>query len=130
MKKYFFKLALIFFVINLLLIKVDANGEHNDNIIFPSWTYYGEIIEHSIIIIISIIAIYLLINKYRKNVKKEEAIKLSIIAFAIIALSQLLTNLHHFLVYPFGVWNAIIHHGLLLVGIILIVFSYIKLLEK
>ncbi len=39
-------------------------------------------------------------------------------------LSQLLTNHHHFIIYPLGIWNAIVHHGLLVVAVAIMIYAY------
>ncbi len=112
---------------------VGANGTHLDedqSLVFPEWTYYAETIEHGAMLIIAIITILLLIKPYRKHENEvKESILWLIIGLVMLALSQLLTNLHHFLIFPFGIWNAIIHHGLLMVSVVVMIIAFFKLLK-
>lgn len=109
---------------------VSANDVHSDEaLIFPEWTYYAEIVEHSAMVIIAIIAILFLIRPYREHENAKQGILWLMIGLGIFALSQLLTNLHHFLIFPFGVLNAVVHHGLLLVSIVIITIALFKLLK-
>lgn len=108
-----------------------ANGEAGvQQGFFPVWTYYAEIFEHSVIMITGIAAILLLIRPHRKSRGgKKQGILWMIAGLAILTLSQLLTNLHHFSFFLFGIWNAVIHHGLLAASIIIIVVAYFKMIK-
>ncbi|MEK6916844.1 MAG: hypothetical protein AABW92_03800, partial [Nanoarchaeota archaeon] len=99
------------------------DGPHG--VVFPVWTYYAEIVEHSLMMVVGIVGIALL----WKHKKRKGVIEM-IIGLALLVVAQLITNLHHFLIYPFGILNAIIHHGLYLVSIILIILSFNKILNK
>ena len=128
------QLTLVLLNLALLIIlfssTVLANGE-DDHSIFPQWTYYGEIVEHTLLIIITFLAIILLIKPSKTEEKKKKlSISLMIIGLATVLLSQFLTDLHHFLIYPFGMWNAIVHHGFLVIGVALMIYSYFVLLNK
>ncbi len=92
----------------------------NGSSMFPAWTYYAEIVEHSALIIAAIIGIALLLAR------KEKRMSLMIAGLVVIIASQVLVNLHHFLIYPFGEWNAIVHHGLLVAGLILMISAYLR----
>ncbi len=87
---------------------------------FPQWTYWVEIFEHAAITVVAAAAVaYLLLMRKKSSIGTKRAGLLAT-GFALLALSQLLTNLHHFLIYPFGELNAIAHHGLLLASVIVI----------
>ena len=99
-----------------------AHSEDGTEIVFPVWTYWVEIFEHLAMLAISIAAIFLLGLKKSKRFKEA---RIAIAGLAILALSEFLTTLHHFLFYPFGAWNSIINHGLLAAGIALIAFALV-----
>ncbi|MBI4896417.1 MAG: hypothetical protein HY832_02615 [Candidatus Aenigmarchaeota archaeon] len=101
----------------------------SDHIEFPEWTYWTEIAEHMMMLGIAVIAIILLLNCY-KNQKIKNPIKFAMIGFGIFAFGEFSTIFHHFLVYPFGVWNAIINHGLLLIAIAVILYGFLELLKE
>lgn len=109
---------------------VDANGEDltdETGVSFPAWTYYAEIAEHSLIIIASAIAMLFLVRPYRARRKEErQGILMMMTGLAILLISQLLTNLHHFSVFLFGIWNAIIHHGLLSASVVIMITAFFK----
>lgn len=98
----------------------------SDHIAFPEWTYWVEIFEHSGILIVSLVAVAFLFSKY----ENKGWVKFAIAGFGIFAFSEILTILHHFLIYPFGVWNAIANHGLSLIGLAVIFYSLTMLREK
>lgn len=131
MKKEVLIFALILILINIAL--VSANGAHTDEegTVFPAWTYYVEILEHSLMAIIGIIAIMFLVKSYTVyKYETKEGINLMIIGLIIFIVAQILTNLQHFLILPFGIFTAILHHGLLLVSIAVILIAIFKILEK
>ena len=49
--------------------------------------------------------------------------------FLFIGIGELLTLLHHFLIYPLGVFNAVFNHGLLLVGVVFLAIGFVKLIK-
>jgi len=120
------------FTANAGIVGADDVAQHDGQpLVFPQWTYYAEIVEHSAITIISVLAIFLLIKPYRtKTGAEKQGILWFMAGMAIIAISQLLTTLHHFLTFPFGIWNAIIHHGLLSISIAVIILAFFKLLKN
>lgn len=111
-----------FFAVLLLLAGAQAAFADSDGHAFPVWTYWVEIGEHAAMFLIALtIVAYLL--------KKGPDMKLALWGFGIFALAEFLTILHHFLVYPFGVWNAIVNHGLLLVALALVSYSFARVLK-
>lgn len=131
MKKTILIFLFIFTLANFGL--VSANGEHSheeQSLIFPAWTYYAEIAEHSLMIIIGVVAILFLSKPYKiYKGEVKQGILWMIMGLTIFIFAQLLTNLHHFLVYPFGIWNAIIHHGLYVMSIAIIIMALFKVLK-
>ena len=116
---YFKKAALIFILFAGIALA--------DEGIFPVWTYYAEIVEHVIILAFSLAAIalhYKFFKKYGKN------ILYAIAGWAIIALGEALTTAHHFLFYTFGEVNAVVNHALLLAGLLMLAYAYIKILGE
>ncbi len=130
------KMTTLIFLLSLILLNVNfvfANDgdAHGGRLVFPAWTYYAEIVEHSLMIIISIAAILLLINPYKTySNEAKDGILWMIIGLGIFIFAQLITNLHHFLIFPFGIWNAVIHHGLYVISIIVIIAAFFKAIEK
>ena len=102
---------------------------HMGKLVFPVWTYWAEIIEHSLILLTILIG---LIWAYSKYSKPNEEIKLGLVEFGFITIiiSETFTLLHHFLIFPFGIFNAVFHHGLLFVGILLLVCGFLKLIKE
>jgi hypothetical protein len=130
-------LKVVSIVLLILLVKnigfVSANGEHipeEQSVVFPVWTYYAEIFEHGAITIIAIIAMLFLIKEYSKRVMDtKQGILWMIIGLVVLIFSQLLTNLHHYSIFVFGTWNAIVHHGLLTISIIIMLIAFFKILK-
>ncbi len=115
---------------NTDLVIADDGSAHVKRLVFPAWTYYAEIVEHSLMIIIAFVAILLLIKPYKKfEAKTKEGILLMIVGLSIFIFAQILTNLHHFLIFPFGIWNAIFHHGLYVISLITIIIAFFKTLS-
>src|SRR3989344_7711131 len=111
----------------VILLTGIALADEGHGMEFPVWTYYAEIVEHLIIFAFSSIAIifhYKFYKKYGRN------IIYAIAGWAIIAIGEALTTAHHFLFYPFGEINAIVNHGLLLAGLFILAFAYIKILGE
>ena len=115
--------------LGFILILSSLTFADSDHIEFPEWTYWAEIAEHTAMLGIAVIAIIFLLNYY-KNQKYKNQIKIAIVGFGIFAFGELSTTLHHFLLYPFGVWNAIVNHGLLLIAIAIIVYALAGLLKE
>ncbi len=129
MKTNYLMLSFLFYFFNLITI-ISANGDLPHSVVFPEWTYWAEIIEHSILVIIPLIAVFLLIKPYKTKQNARTGIKWAIAGLIILVVSQALTNLHHFLFYPFGIWNAIIHHGLLVVAVILMIYGFFRVIRQ
>lgn len=111
-----------------------ANGEdlHEEQTgAFPLWTYYAEIVEHSLIIIASSIAIVFLVRPYRTHKNEaRQGIFWMITGLVTLLISQILTNLHHFYFFTFGIWNAVVHHALLFASIIFMISGFFKVLQE
>lgn len=124
-------LFFVFILANAELVSSNGEDTSEHGFTLPVWTYYVEIVEHTLMIIVGIAGILLLIKPYKthKNEKKQ-GILWMILGLIIFVFSQLLTNLHHFLFFPFGIWNAIIHHGLYLVSIVIIILAFFKILAE
>lgn len=121
--KLMYRLCLVVSLLLIPAIFASANGSNEEGVIFPVWTYYAEIVEHGLIISIAIFVLYRILTRTRKKTGVTNHLILGFIALAI---GESLTIMHHFLIYPFGIYNAIVHHGLLLVSIVFISFSCIK----
>ena len=118
MKRY--KIAIFFVLLTGIALADEEAG-------FPVWTYYAEIVEHVIIFIFAAISVVFHQKFYKKYGKN---IIYAMTGWAIIALGEALTIAHHFLFYPFGEINAIMNHALLLVGLFVLAFAYIKILGE
>ncbi|MBR9699329.1 hypothetical protein GOV09_02645 [Candidatus Woesearchaeota archaeon] len=99
---------------------------HYGSLSFPAWTYYAEIIIHIGSLIVAISAALLMQNKLAKSDQRKYAV----IGLSIIAVAELLTVLHHFLILPFGILNAVINHILLLIGLVLIAYSMLHHVKR
>jgi len=122
MKKIFYS------IISLLFTKSVLADSGSHSITFPVWTYYVEIVEHSLIILVSLIAVILLFKKI--NSKNRNSVYLMSSGLVALIIAQFITNLHHFLIYPFGIWNAVIHHGLYFISIVLMIMAFFKTIKK
>lgn len=98
---------------------------------FPAWTYYAEIIIHFASLLVAVGAVLLIYYELRKSHGHlRRTLDYALLGFSLIAFGELMTTLHHFLIYPFGVLNAIINHGLLLLGLIFLVYAFFVLRDK
>lgn len=98
---------------------------------FPAWTYYAEIILHFLSLLVAVGAVLLIYYELRKSHGHiRRTLDFALLGFSLIAFGELMTTLHHFLIYPFGVLNAIINHGLLLLGLISLVCAFFILRDK
>lgn len=116
-----------FFVALLLLGYVSgasAHADSGDELVFPVWTYWVEIVEHIVMLVISLATVFFLSKSLKPKFKNLTSF--AIAGFVFLALSQSLTALQHFLIFPFGILTSIIGHGALLVAIVLISFTVIK----
>lgn len=112
-----------------MIEKALANGHQEvTTVAFPQWTYWGEIMEHTILLLLALITTFLLIFVWQK--KKEPGLKLQIFGWGLVSLSQILVNLQHLTVYPVGIYTALAHHGLLVLGLILIAGATLKTIIK
>lgn len=87
----------------------------------PIWTYYVEIFEHIVAALVAGGAAALLYAYHGR--KHDEEHRLAALGFAIIFIGEALTTAHHFLLKPFGVWNAIVNHALLLLGLAVLAYA-------
>ena len=87
----------------------------DERVTFPAWTYWAEIYEHSAMLLIALAGAY----AFRKHA-------LTMSGWLVIALSQVLTNLQHLMILYAGAWTAIIHHGVLLVGLALVLYGTVE----
>lgn len=124
MKIFYFTLFLVFILIPLTLAHSDDIGEqdsmhfmHKGRLTFPVWTYYAEIIEHIAMFIVGVVG-FVLVFKTKNS--------FLLWGFGVFTFSELLTTLHHFLIFPLGVLNAVFNHLLVLISIILIVIGIIN----
>lgn len=103
---------------------------HYGSLTFPVWTYWVEILEHSGMIVVGIIILIILFNHYSSsaNKTKRKNIAYALWGFGLWTLGEILTQSHHFLFFPFGIFNAVVTHGLTLAGIILITISIAKII--
>jgi len=141
LKTHFSKKILIAIAFLLLLAQyasahTDEIGEvdsmhfmHYGKLIFPVWTYWVEILEHSGMIIAGIIVFIILFNHYSSSADKikRKNIAYALWGFGLWTLGEILTQSHHFLFFPFGIFNAVVTHGLTLTGIILVIISMTKI---
>lgn len=111
-----------------------AGGYHfmyYGKISFPAWTYYAEIILHFVSLLVAVGAVLLIYYELRKSHGHiRKTLDYALLGFSLIAFGELMTTLHHFLIYPFGVLNAIINHGLLLIGLLCLVYAFFVLKDK
>lgn len=113
-----------------------ANGSHDDAsphtgaMAFPEWTYYAEIVEHTALIILPIAAIALFAAAHRKNKMHGKPITWMAAGLAILIAGQIIVNMQHFLIFPFGIFTAIVHHGLVAAGVIVMIAAFYMLLKE
>ena len=88
---------------------------------FPAWTYYGEIVEHLGILAAALIGFIFLLPQ-----RKKRGMDYVLIGLALLSVSQLLVNMHHFLILYAGIFTALVHHGLLLIAVIFLIFGMHK----
>jgi len=136
MKKIFFLLML--FMLPIALAHTDEFGEvsneihfmHKGALKFPVWTYYAEIVEHLVMVVVVAIALYAVYAIFsRFHIKKRGIFNLFVYGFLLIGVGELLTLLHHFLIYPLGVLNAVFNHGLLVIGVVFLCIGFVKLVR-
>ena len=135
MKKMIFLLILLSFPI--VLAHTDEFGEassmhfmHRGALKFPVWSYYAEIVEHLVMVIVVAVALYAVYGTFSKfHIEKKGTLNLFVYGFLFIGIGELLTLLHHFLIYPLGVLNAVFNHGLLVIGIVLLGIGFVKLIR-
>src|SRR3989338_3599111 len=136
MKKIFFLLML--FMLPIALAHTDEFGEasneihfmHKGALKFPVWTYYAEIIEHFVMFIVIAVVLYAVYKTFSKfHIEKKGILNLFMYGFSFIGVGELLTFLHHFLIFPLGVFNAVFNHLLVMVGIIFLGIGFVKLVR-
>lgn len=120
------RLLLISTLLLVFATTISADSDNDGRVVFPVWTYYAEIVEHSLMAVIAIVVI-VQIADYKKP---KNAVKYGLAGFAVFFLAEILTIMHHYLIYIFGIYTAIIHHGLLLVSIALISYAFVSSLKK
>lgn len=92
---------------------------------FPAWTYYGEIVEHLGILAAALIGFIFLLPQ-----RKKRGMNYVLAGLALLAISQLLVNMHHFLILYAGIFTALVHHGMLLIAVIFLIFGMHKFSSK
>lgn len=92
---------------------------------FPAWTYYGEIVEHFGILAAALLGFIFLLSH-----RKKTGMNYILAGLMLLALSQLLVNMQHFLILYAGIFSAVIHHGLLLVSIVFLILGIHRLLAS
>ncbi len=104
---------------------------HYGSLTFPVWTYWVEILEHLGMITVGIAVFIILLNRYSSSVEEKERKNLAyaLWGFGTWTLGEILTQSHHFLFFPFGIFNGIATHGLTLVGVILVAISIVKIMR-
>ncbi len=103
---------------------------HKGALKFPVWTYYAEIVEHLVMVVIVAVALYAVYKTFsRLHIEKKGIFNLFVYGFLFIGIGELLTLLHHFLIYPLGVLNAVFNHGLLVIGIVFLGIGFVKLIR-
>jgi len=136
MKKIIFLLMLL--ALPVAIAHTDEFGEvsnemhfmHRGTLKFPVWTYYVEIIEHLVMVIVAAIALYVVYETFSKlHIEKKEILGFFVKGFLFIGVGELLTLLHHFLFYPLGIFNAVFNHGLLLAGTAFLGIGLVKLVK-
>lgn len=116
-------------LITLLLLTGTALAHEDDNSL-PAWTYWTEIAEHTAMSLIAIGGIaYLSLAHKKLGANIRPKVNSMILGLSIFAISQILTDMQHFLIYPFGVWSGIVNHGFLLAAAAVMIYSYIGLLK-
>lgn len=130
MKRYIILGILIALTLNMGMVFANGDDDHtSDKVVFPAWTYYAEIVEHSLMAIIGIVAIIFLINPYKKSKgDMRKGIIWMIMGLLVFIFAQILTNFQHYLIYPFGIWTAIMHHGAYLASTTIILLAFFKVL--
>ena len=136
MKKIVFLLMLL--ALPIAIAHTDEFGEvsneihfmHKGALKFPVWTYYAEIVEHLVMFVVIAITLYAIYETFSKfHIEKKKTFGFFVWGFLSIGLGELLTLLHHFLIYPLGIFNAIFNHGLLLAGVVLLGIGFVKLVK-
>ena len=111
----------------------ETNGMHlmhRGALLFPVWTYYAEIIEHFAMFVVIAVVLYTIYETFSKfHIQKKKIFGFFVWGFLSIGLGELLTLLHHFLIYPLGIFNAVFNHGLLLIGIIFLGIGFVRLVR-
>ena len=102
------------------------DSSHDGVVLFPAWTYYVEIVEH---VLMAVIAFYVLVQLFEGG-KQVKVVKAGLAGFALFLIAEILTILHHFMIYTFGIYTAIVHHGLLLISAGLIAYAFIESAKK
>lgn len=107
-----------------------AYADEGHGMEFPAWTYWVEVAEHAAMTVAAIGAMLYLLP-VRKSAGKKMKIKIDTMIFGLIllALSQIVTDMQHLLIYPFGIWTAIAGHGILLAAVAVMIYAYIGLLN-
>ena len=80
-----------------------------------------------IVVAIALYAVYETFSRF--HIEKKGVLNLFVYGFLFIGIGELLTLLHHFLIYPLGVLNAVFNHGLLVVGIVFLGIGFFKLVR-
>ncbi len=92
---------------------------------FPAWTYYGEIVEHFGLLAVAILG-FIFLMPY----SKKEGMNYTLSGLALLALSQLLVNMQHFMILYAGIYTALIHHGILSISIAFLIVGFHKSLAS
>ena len=139
--KYFFT-ALIFLAMFVsIAAMVGAHGDENHalgeltasffhygSLGFPAWTYYVEIVEHIAMFLVVMAAALVYLVAYKKEAGKSLGIVIA--GFILLAVAELLTIAHHFLIHPLGIFNAVVNHFLTLIGFVLLAYGIFMMLKN
>ena len=128
--KFFLPVFFLFFLAPFIVAHTgDDEGLHhpegNAPLQFPTWTYYAEIFEHLLSFLVALgIALFIRLKLYESQKHAMGALRFAFFGFMVIATGEFLTTLHHFLIYPFGIYDSIANHFLFLAGLVLLAFSF------
>ncbi len=102
---------------------------HYGSLGFPAWTYYVEIVEHiAMFLAVMIGAMIVYLKAYKREASKSFG--LVIFGFVLLALAEALTIMHHFLIHPLGIFNAVVNHFLTLAGFVLLAYGVFMVIKN
>lgn len=119
MSKTPFAIAII--LITLASVTYANSGDSG----FPAWTYYGEIVEHFATLAVALLG-FIFLMPYGKRTGMNYVLP----GLALLALSQMLVIMQHFLILYAGIFTALIHHGILLISIAFLIVGIHRFLAS